>query len=388
MSFNKICFKFCGSAALFAVLYGCKEEKKNNNFAPVVGVTHVYKESIPLIIEAAGKVSGSLDIQIRAQVGGILCERKFKEGQYVKKGESLFLIDPIPYRTVLNRMEGSLAQAQSDYKRAQRNFVRMKKLFESRAISQKEYDDSQSDFESAEARLRISEANVKEAKINLEYTNVVAPISGIVRKEYQTVGSLISTAGESSLLTSMVQMNPLHVNFAVAGEFWRKILALAKTSELSMPNLDSLAVQVIMPDGKVCPISGKIVFVDSSEDVKTSTIAMKAEVENKNGKSGLLPGQFVKVKVLGANYQNPVIPNSCVIATANGNMVYVIDKNNVAQVRPVKVKVTGNKAIVMDGLKIGEVVVCDGIIKVRAGAKITPFFKDKNEKAKKDTKTI
>lgn len=388
MSFNRMCFKFCCGVALLGILGGCKDEKKNNNFAPVVGVTHVHKESVPLTIEAAGKVSGSLDIQIRAQVGGILCERKFKEGQYVKKGESLFLIDPVPYKTVLNRMEGALAQSQSDYKRAQRNFTRMKKLFANKAVSQKEYDDSQSDFESAEARLRISEANVKEAKINLEYTNVVAPISGIVRKENQNVGSLISTAGESSLLTSMVQMNPLHVNFAVAGEFWRKILGLVKTSEVNMPNLDSLVVQVVMPDGKVCPVSGKIVFVDSSEDAKTSTITMKAEIENENGKSGLLPGQFVKVKVIGANYQNPVVPNSCVIATANGNMVYVIDKNNVAQVRPVKVKLLGNKAIVMDGLKVGEVVVCDGIIKVRAGSKITPIFKDKNEEKKKDTKTI
>lgn len=377
MRFYENCFKFAASTIIFSLfLSGCKEDK-NKAFAPVVGVTHVKKETIPLDIEAAGKVYGSLDVQIRAQIGGILKERKFKEGQYINKGESLFLIDPVPYQNVLSRMEGMLAQANTEIKRAKRELDRMEKLFNCKAVSKKEYDDAQSAYESAEANLKVAMANVKEAKINLDYTNVMAPISGVIRKENQTVGSLISTAGESSFLTSMVQTNPLHVHFSVSGEFWRKVSSLMKTKDVSMPDIDKLQVQVTMPNGNICPVMGKIIFIDNSEDENTSTVAMKAEIPNENNNSGLVAGQFVKVKVLGAKYQNPVVPISAVIATANGNIVYVVEKGNIPQIRAVRVKLLGNKAIVMSGLKAGEIVVCDGVIKVRAGSSITPVFKDK-----------
>ena len=147
-----------------------------------------------------------------------------------------------------------------------------------------------------------------------------------------------------------------------------------------MPNLDSLSVQIMRPNGEMLPVKGKITFVDNSEDEQTSTIVMKADIPNKNESSGLLPGQFVRVRVVGAKYQNPVVPNSSVIATPNGNMVYVIDDKNVAKIRPVRVKLLGNKAIVMDGLKEGEVVVTDGVIKVRADSKITPVFASETQK--------
>lgn len=368
------CGKFVSGFCLFTfvlMLTSCKEEKKPA-FAPVVGVVRVKTESIPLEFESAGKIYGALDIQVRAQVGGILKERRFVEGQYVNKGESLFLIDPLPYQAALSRAEGNLAQAESEQRRTDRDFKRMAKLFKSGAVSRKEYDDSLSAVERATANLKVAQAELQTAKINLEYTDVKAPISGFVRRESQTIGNLVSVAGESSLLTSMVQIDPVKVQFSVAGSFWRQIRSLKGESEQSI--MDSLQVHVLMPDGTTHPDLGKIIFVDNTEDPQTSTITIKAEIPNSEHK--LMPGQFVRVRVTGRGYQRPVIPNSCILASPNENIVYVIDAENNASIRPVDVKLMENNCVVIKGLKDGEVVVSEGLIKVRDKAKVTPVFKD------------
>lgn len=357
------------------ILSGCNKEEKKQNFTPVVGVIHVNEESVPLEFESAGKIYGALDIQVRAQVNGILKERRFIEGQYIKKGESLFLIDPAPYQAAVNRAEGNVAQAESEQRRTKRDFDRMEKLFKRKAVSQKEHDDALSALERAEANLKIAKAGLQEARINLEYTDVKAPISGYVRGEYQTIGNLVSVAGESSLLTSMVQLDKVRVNFSVADTFWKKAFELAENGMAIIPDISKLKVSVMLPNNKVHPQTGRIVFVDSAEDSITSTIAMRAEIPNKD--ASLTPGQFVRVKVSGASYKCPVVPNSCILASANGSVVFVVGENNKAQIRPVKVRLLGNKAIILDGLKAGEKVVYEGLIKVRDGAPITPVMKDK-----------
>ena len=363
-------------------LSGCKKEQsKQASYSPVVGVVEVKNESVPLEFEAAGKIYGFLDIQVRAQVNGILKERRFTEGQFVKKGESLFLIDPKPYEAALGRAEGALAQAESEKRRTERDFARMEKLYKSDAVSKKEYDDAMSAVERADANLKVARAGLKEAKINLGYTDVKAPISGYVRKECQTIGNLISTMGESSLLTSMVQLNPVKVEFAISGEFWRKTLQMATTGMATFPGVENLQVEIILPNGQKHPKKGKIIFVDNMEDLQTSTITIKAQIPNDD--LSLTPGQFVRVKVTGSTYECPVVPNSCVLASPNGNIVYVIDSDKKASIRPVKIKLLGNKAVILEGLKAGETVVSEGLIKVRNGAPVTPVAKDKvDEQAK------
>ena len=360
--------------SMLLALGGCKDDSQKQGFAPVVGVVHVKTKDIPLEFEAAGKVYGAHDIQIRAQVSGILKERRFEEGQYVNEGDSLFLIDPQVYQAALNAAEGDLAQAQSERKRTKRDYNRMNNLFKVAAVSKKDYDDAVSAVERAEANLKVAEARVEQAKINLAYTDVKAPISGYVRKEYQSVGNLISTVGDAALLTSMVQLDPVKVQFAISGEFWRKTLEMARIGIASIPDVSALKVQVILPDGKVHSENGKIIFIDKAEDANTATITMKAEIPNKDLK--LVPGQFVRVKVTGASYKCPVVPNSCILAAPQGYMVYAVGEGNKASARPVSCKLLGNDAIITEGLKAGDVVVSEGLIKVRNAAPLTPVFKD------------
>ena len=372
-----------GSAAVLLFLSGCEEKKPVQMAAPVVGVSKVVKQNIPLNIEVPAKITGSLEIQVRAQVGGILKSRNFKEGEFVHQGSKLFQIDEAPYRAALTRAQGSLSQAESELKRTTRDYKRMEKLHKAKAISQKEYDDTLSAYERAQANMKVAEGALHEAEINLGYTEVKAPISGIVRKEAQSVGNLISQNGESSLLTSMVQICPLHANFSISGSTWASVGKSFHSGKVHLAKLEDVKVQVIMADGTVYPQEGKIIFLDSSEDNQTSSISAKAEIPSSAAQKMLLPGQFVRVRILGHEYKDAlVIPATALISTQAGFMVYVVKEDKTIEVRPVKAEVIGNKAVISDGLKENEAVVCEGVIKARPGQPVTPMFNENSNESK------
>lgn len=364
-----------GSVVSLLLFGGCEEKKPVQMAAPVVGVSRVIKQNIPLEIEVPAKITGSLEIQVRAQVGGILKSRNFKEGAFVHQGAKLFEIDEAPYRAALTRAQGNLAQAESELKRTTRDYKRMERLHKSKAVSQKEYDDSLSAYERAQANMKVAEGALHEAEINLGYTEVKAPISGIVRKEAQSVGNLISPNGENSLLTSMVQICPLHANFSISGSTWASVGKNFQSGKVHLAKMEDVKVQVIMADGTVYPKEGKIIFIDSSEDNQTSSISAKAEIPSTAAQKMLLPGQFVRVRIIGHEYKDAlVVPATALISTQAGFMVYVVREDKTVEVRPVKAEVINNMAVISDGLKENEAVICEGIIKARPGQPVTPMF--------------
>jgi membrane fusion protein (multidrug efflux system) len=362
----------------FLLLGGCDNKKQQPpQKRPLVGAFKAIKQDVPLAIEAPAKITGSQEIVVRAQVGGILKSRLFHEGQYVKQCEKLFEIDPAPCKAALERAQGTLAQAQSELRRTSRDYERMKKLHKDKAVSQKEHDDSLSAYERADANLKVAEGAVKEAEINLGYTEVKAPISGIVRKEAQSVGSLVSVTGESSTLTSMVQICPLHANFSLSGSIWNKIAKGHIEGKMKKLDFSDCKVEIVLADGSIYQEGGKIIFVDSSEDNLTSSVSVKAEIPNNEQQKILLPGQFVRVRLIGAEYKDAiVVPASALISTHLGFTVYVVGKDKKAEVRPVKAEMVGNKAIIFEGLKENEVVVSEGIIKVRPGEQVEAVLTD------------
>jgi len=219
--------------------------------------------------------------------------------------------------------------------------------------------------------VKIAEANLETAKLNLDYTEVKAPISGIVRKEEKSVGNLINVGG---LLTSMVQIKPLNVEFHLSGTFWKNMNKGYRNGVLKLLEPSDYEVQLIDEDGTPSQEMGKIVFIDSAEDPETGCITIKAEFPNTN--KAFLPGQFIRVNVIGAAYKNAVIiPASAVINTAAGNMVYSVDAENNVVVKPVKIKFIKNYAIVFSGLKAGDKIITEGIIKIMGAKKVTPMPK-------------
>ncbi len=348
-----------------------KQAAQEDVVLPVTAI-QVLKTDLPWNIEYPAQVAGSLQVQVRAQVGGILKARLFDEGAYVQQGTQLFQIDPAEYEVALQRAEGSLAQAKSDANRTQRDYERMKKLRADNAVSQKDYDDSLSAYEAAQAAVQVAQAGVNDAKINLQYTQVLAPISGITGKEAQSVGSLVSPAGDG-LLTTMVQIQPLWVNFSMPASQFYKLAQGYTEGKISIDETgkNPVYVEAVTSDGRVYPEKGSIIFFDSSEDVRTSSLAMRAEFPNPENRRMLMPGQFVRVHLIGAVYKDAVlVPSSAVLNTPTGNLVYIIKEDNAVAAQPVTVQLQDNMYIVTEGLKGGEKIISEGLIKIRPGMKV------------------
>lgn len=385
--FSSAALLACG---LCALLCACNK-KAEQAAAPeaVVSAVTVIQRDLPWTIEYPAQVAGSLEIQIRAQVGGILEARLYNEGEYVAEGTQLFQIDDKEYKVALEKAQGALAQAQAEEKRTQRTYTRMKKLRADNAVSQQDYDTALSAYESAQANVKVAQAGVNSAEINLGYTKVTAPISGIAGKEAQSVGSLIAPAGETGLLTTMVQINPLYVNFSMPSRQFEKLasgflsgqIAIGKQEQQGYLTAEQyrsvnakdapIYVEAVLANGKLYPERGKIVFFDSTENAQTSSLAMKAEFPNPKNSRALMPGQFVRVHLVGAVYKNAVlVPASALLSTQNGLMAYVVDANDTVSARAVQAELQDNMYLVSEGLKAGERVVSAGLTKVRPGQKV------------------
>ena len=377
-----------GLVAVF--VSGCKKSAASGAAAPtVVNAVEVVQQDLPWDIEYPAQVAGSLEIQIRAQVGGILEARLYNEGEYVNEGKQLFQIDDKQYKVALEKAQGALAQAQAEERRTQRTYARMKKLRADNAVSQQDYDNAISAYDTAKANVQVAQAGVNDAQINLGYTKVTAPISGIAGKEAQSVGSLISAAGESGLLTTMVQIDPLYVNFSMPSRQFEKLAAGFMSGQIVLGSDDKqllkpeeyrkltasqapVYVEAVLPNGSLYSEKGKIVFFDSSENTQTSSLAIKAEFANPKKSRALMPGQFVRVHLVGAIYKNAIlIPSSAVLNSAQGKIAYVIDGNNMIVARPIQAEMQDDMYIVSDGLKAGEKVVSDGLIRLRPGMEVT-----------------
>ena len=391
-----------GLAIFFSA--GCKK-KIADATAPVsvVNAVTVLQQDLPWTIEYPAQVAGSLDIQIRAQVGGILEARLYNEGEYVEAGTQLFQIDDKEYKVALEKAQGTLAQAIAQEKQTKRTYTRMKSLRADNAISQQDYDNALSAYEAAQANVKVAKAGVSNAEINLGYTKVTAPISGIAGKESQSVGSLVSAAGETGLLTTMVQINPLYVNFSMPSRQFEQLAAGFMSGQITIGTEEQrkslsaenyrkvgaedapIYVEAVLANGRVYPEKGKIVFFDSTENAQTSSLAIKAEFPNPKNSRLLMPGQFVRVHLVGATYKNAIlIPSSAVLNTQNGMISYVIDGNDSLVARPIQAHLQDDMYIVTDGLKAGERVVSGGLAKVRPGQQVQVQMKEFSVSAEKE----
>lgn len=385
-------------AGLVSLLFlaGCKKKAEQTAMpVAVVNAVQVLQQDLPWTIEYPAQVAGSLDIQIRAQVGGILEARLYNEGEYVTAGTQLFQINDTEYKVALEKAQGTLAQAIAEEKRTYRTYNRMKNLRKDNAVSQQDYDNALSSYESAKANVQVAKAGVSNAEINLGYTKVTAPISGIAGKETQSVGSLISAAGDTGLLTTMVQIDPLYVNFSMPSRQFEQLAAGFMSGQISIGTEEQqqllssenyrkvgaenapIYVEAVLPNGRVYPQRGKIVFFDSSENTQTSSLAIKAEFPNPKNSRLLMPGQFVRVHLVGAVYKNAVlIPSSAVLNTQNGLLAYVVDQNDTLVSRPIQAHLQDDMYIVTEGLKAGEKVLSGGLAKVRPGQQVKVQMKD------------
>jgi membrane fusion protein (multidrug efflux system) len=336
---------------------------------PEVTVAPVEPRPVALTFEYTGQTAGSRVIEVRARVGGILLKRNFTEGEAVKQGQSLYQIDPAPFEAALARAEADLAAAQAREQQAQRNAARLKPLIAEKAVSQTEHDDAVSAEAIAAADVKAARARVTEAKLNLGYTRVEAPAAGLASRSERSEGSFI--AGPETLLTTVIQADPIWVNFGIPDLEQARIQKDAEAGRLQLPKNGSFEVELRLSDGSTFPRKGKLNFADVRISPQTGTREARAEVPNPEGR--LRPGQFVRVILRGATVPNAVsVPQRAVLESPQGGkFVYVVDEKGTAQPRPIEAgDWIADRWLVTSGLKAGEKVIVDGVMKIGPGAPV------------------
>jgi membrane fusion protein (multidrug efflux system) len=338
---------------------------------PQVTVTEVQAQAVPVTYEYAARVSAYREVQVRARVGGILLKRNFTEGAQVKAGQVLFEIDPAPFEAELARTKAQLQQAQAQSNQAVRDAERALQLFARGAGSEKSRDDAIAAKELGAAAVAAAEAQVRTAQLNLDYTKVRAPISGITSLEQVPEGSLIGTSGDSGLLTAITQLDPIYVNFAFADREGAEIRRLLASQQPKGSPAKDLKVKITFGDGEVYDQEGMIDFTSSSIDTQTGTLQARAIVKNPNQR--LVPGQFVRATVTGLTLDDAiVVPEAAVMQGPQGQFVYTINSTGNAEIRPVELsRQIESGWIVSSGLRAGDKLVTEGVIKVRPGGPVT-----------------
>ncbi|MGE5615487.1 MAG: efflux RND transporter periplasmic adaptor subunit [Bacillota bacterium] len=327
----------------------------------VVAVQEVKARSIPVEFEYPAQTAGSREVEVRARVSGILLKRNFEEGAAVRTGQSLFNLDSVPYEAAVARAEADVAAAEARLSQAARNAKRTKPLYEAKAASQRDLDEAISAEEVAAADVKSAKARLVEARLNLGYTKVESPASGITSRALKSEGTLVS--GPEVLLTTVTQLDPIYVNFGISQAEQSRLQQDAAAGKLSLPKDNRFDVAIRFEDGRVYERSGKLAFTDVRLNSQTGTSDARAEIANPKGE--VRPGQFVRVILKGAQRPQAIsVPQRAVMEGAQGKIVYLLSDNK-AMPRPVTVgDWSGTDWIITSGLQPGDKVIVDGLAKI------------------------
>ena len=352
-----------------ALLSGC-EPKAQPAGPPPPAVTVVTAEprQVAVSYEYVGQTAGYREVEVRARVTGIVLRRNYKEGSPVKRGESLFTIDPEPFRVAVARAEADVGVTQARLEQARRDAARLKPAVEAKAVSQKELDDAVSAVRIAEAELKSAQARLNEAKLNVGYTRVESPISGVSSRAAVSEGTLVS--GPNVLLTTVTQIDPMYVIFGIPDREYLAIRRDVEAGRLKLPAGNKFRTTVKLADGTVYAKSGDLNFTDVRVNSQTGTSEARAEFAN--AQQQLRAGEFVRIVLEGAVRPSAiVVPQRAVLEGPKEKFVYIVNAESKVEPRPVQVgEWAGDGWIIESGLKPGERVVVDGVMKIGPGAPV------------------
>jgi membrane fusion protein, multidrug efflux system len=365
-------FTIAASGALLILTFGAGCSRKAappGPAAPDVLVTTVVPKDVPRILERVATLDGFINANINAQVQGYIVSRDYQEGSLMKKGDLLFQIDPRPFEAALAQAKGTLAKDKANLAKADADEKRAHDLFNKKVISDQERDTAVAAAGSSRANVEADEAAVKQAELNLGYAKVTAPIDGIAGFTNNQVGDLVGpTTGP---LTTVSQIDPIKA-LVTAGEGpYTDFVSRHPDPTERAAYIRSLEFELILGDDKVYPHKGKFYALDRNLDVKTGSI--RYEVTFPNPGNNLRPGQFGKVRFIADTKKNAlIVPQEAVSELQGNDQVVVVDQENSAHIRPVKMgERIGSMWEVTDGLKPGERVIVQGIQKAREGAQVT-----------------
>lgn len=363
------------------ILAGCSDEQAaQGGFSfppPQVAVVTVKAEDVPITNELPGRIAATRTAEVRPRASGIIIERVFEQGSLVKEGDVLYRIDPAPFKVLVDSAEATLRRAKAVQAQAKNDTVRQEQLKKSNVSSAQNYDDAIAKLAQADADVAIAEAGLATAKLNLEYTEVKAPISGRIGRALITEGALVSTSGTENLAT-IQQLDPVYADFTQSATDLIRLRKALEDGALMADN-NSAEVKLVLDDSSAYPQPGKLLFSEAAVDETTGQVTLRGEFPNPDG--DLLPGMYVRVQIeQGIERGAVLVPQQAVQRDASGSaLVYVVSADNKAGPRPVRIgRAAGTRWVITDGLKDGEKIIVEGFQKVQPGAEVVPSEWDPN----------
>ncbi|WP_019561526.1 efflux RND transporter periplasmic adaptor subunit [Caldimonas manganoxidans] len=323
-----------------------------------VQVRVVQEQQLPITLEAVGQAEGSKQVEVRARVTGLIERQRYQEGEPVRAGAVLYQIERAPFEIALQQARAQLAQQQAQLDQARREYERLRPLAEAQAISRREADNAQSSLQLAQAAVALAQAQVRQAELNLSYTTVTAPISGISGRSLKSEGALVNPSTDS-LLTTVTQTDPIWVRFALSEAELARVRAAGGTQ-----------VRLLSDRGESLLEQGRLNFAGSTVDPSLGTVPLRAEFANPRLR--VLPGQFVKVQVVAGQARGFLVPQSAVMQNEQGRMVWVVREG---QAQPAPIQTAGwlgSDWVVTSGLKASDQVIVEHLMKLRPGAPVAP----------------
>jgi membrane fusion protein (multidrug efflux system) len=356
-------------AAVF-LLPACRSEKKASAPPPpVVTVMDVTQRDVPVTFEYVAQTQSSHLVNIQARVSGFIDKRMYTEGAVVKEGQVLFQMDAKPFQVQLDQARAVLARQEAALETARLNLARIKPLVEQNALSQKDLDDATGRYQSDAAAVEQAKAQVETAKLNLSYTTITSPVTGVSSSALQTEGTYISP--QNSLLTTVAVLSPIWVNFSISENEMQSYREQVAKGLLRSPTAGKYSVEVTLVDGSVYPYAGQITFAEPSYNAQTGTFLIRASVNNPEGM--LRPNQYVRARLKGAIRPKAIlVPQRAVQQGSKGHFVWAVGKENKAEQQPVVVGGWhGDDWFIFEGLRSGEQVVVDGGLMLRPGMPVS-----------------
>ncbi|MFZ4576341.1 MAG: efflux RND transporter periplasmic adaptor subunit [Phycisphaerales bacterium] len=370
-------------ATVLTMLVGCERKAAERPAAPPaeVIVETTVPATLPVEYDFIGQTEASRSVEIRARVQGFLIRQAVKDGQWVKEGEILYEIDPRQFTADTDVAKAKLAQAAAREEKAERDVARLTRLLEADAGQQKNLDDAKTEKLQAVAEKANAQAQLANAELQLSYTTIKAPVSGRVGVSARREGALVDP-GSNSYLNTVVQSDPIFVNFTISEREMLNWTQDVKAGRVALPTDGKLTVRVTLGDGSPYPYEGEMDFFDTSIDPSTGTQKVRAEFKNPaevvrpggEPRELMLPGQFVRAKIVGWERPNSItVPQRAVVQAPSGPMVLLVTADDKVAVQPVQLGGWhGDRWHVTRGLKGGERVIIDGLVRAQPGSVVRP----------------
>jgi RND family efflux transporter MFP subunit len=358
------------TTVILAVLVaGCEKKAEPAPGPTPVTVATVVQRDVPVISDWVATLDGFTNAQIQPQVTGYLIKQNYREGSFVRQGDILFEIDPRPFQAVLDQAKGQLAQANANLGLAVINVNRDTPVAKLHAIAQSQLDNDVQGKLSAEAAVEAAKATVEQAELNLGFTHVRSLIDGIAGLAQTQVGSLVST---STVLTTVSNVNPVKVYFPISEQEYLRIADKISGTVNLFSSQNPVPLTLILANGKEYPQKGKIIFADRQVDPQTGTIRIVGAFLNPG--NILRPGQFGKIQAVTDNHKDALlVPQKSVIELQGSYQVAVVNPDNKVDIRKVTVgDRSGEMWVISSGLKAGERVITEGLMKVGPGSPVKP----------------